>query len=183
MFRFLSMLFWLRDAPGSIQQAAEIILTSVQWQYKHVYLSDIVTYLRNTQKRIGHFRKVSTLRREIEVKPKLESSKFSTETIDYVSDVIFSIRLEFPFHTTGTIRGLKAPNNFTKLQPFQLLWNVFRALLPSFARLVAPLNQRLKKEQPPTLGSPNEIEPNFVIPLNDALMPPSFWHSSTSADT
>lgn len=81
-------------------------------------------------------------------------------------------RLKVTFHTTDTIRGLKALTKLTKLRSFLGLCSDFRRFVPNFARLVAPLSQTLKKDQPATFGPLNEEKLNCMNSLKQVLISP-----------
>ena len=44
LFRWLRMPFGLKNAPGTFQRAANVILAGVKWQFALVYLDDIIIY-------------------------------------------------------------------------------------------------------------------------------------------
>lgn len=156
--------------------ATRLALSSVRWtlrwQYALSYLDDIVIFSRTPQEHIGHVRKVLTLLHDAGVTLQLKKCKFFTETINYLGHVIRPRRLDISSHTTDAIRGLKALTSLTELRSFLGLCNVFRRFVPNFARLAAPLHQRLKKDQPATFGSLNEEELNSMNSLKNALISP-----------
>lgn len=87
--------------------------------------------------------------------------------------VIRPRRLEIALHTTDAISGLKTPTNLTELRSFLGLCNVFRRFAPNFTFLAAPLNMKLKINQPATLGPLNEEEVKSMASLMIALIFPS----------
>lgn len=68
--------------------------------------------------------------------------------MDYLNHVIKLQRMSFSSHTVETGRGLQAPSNIKELRPFFSLYNVFPRFVPNFASIAAPLNQKLRKDQP-----------------------------------
>lgn len=57
-------------------------------------------------------------------------------------------RLENASHTRNAIKGLNASRNATEIKSFLGLCNVLRHFVPSFARNVSPLSDKLRTTQP-----------------------------------
>lgn len=55
-------------------------------------------------------------------------------------------------HKMAGIKELEPPTNITAPHSFLGLGNVFRRLEPNFARMVVPLSNKLKKDQPNRFG-------------------------------
>lgn len=104
---------------------------------------------------------------------KLKKFRFHIETIEYLAYVIRSRCLDIASNTTDVIRGLQAPTNLTELRLFLALCNVFRKFVPNFARLAAPLNEKLQKDLPPTFGPLNDKETKSMNAPMEALILPS----------
>lgn len=98
--------------------------------------------------------------------------QFFSETIDYLVHVIRPRRLEIASHLTDAIRELKEPKKLTELCSFLGFCNVCRRFVLNFARLAAPSNDKLRKDQPKTFGSLNEKERESMNSLKYALISP-----------
>lgn len=48
LYRFLCMLFGLKNAPATFQRAVDIILSRAKWETAHVYLDDVIIYSKTT---------------------------------------------------------------------------------------------------------------------------------------
>lgn len=103
---------------------------------------------------------------------KLRKCKLFTETIDYLGYVIPPRRPKIASHTTDAVRELQTPINLTKLRSFLGLRNVFRRFVSKFARLAAPLNKNLRKDNLAAFAVLNDKETQPMNALNDALMLP-----------
>lgn len=101
---------------------------------------------------------------------KLKRYKFYTDYTDYFGHVICPRRLELASHTTDAIHRLHPPSNRTELPSFLGLCDVFRQLVPKFAQIAAPLDQRLMKNQLPSFPSPNSDEHYATETLKNALI-------------
>lgn len=56
------------------------------------------------------------------------------------------------------------------LKYFLGLWSVLRRFVPKFARIVAPLNAKLRKDQPPKIGDSSDLEKNEMTYLLERLI-------------
>ena len=61
LYRWLRMPFGLKNAPGTFQRAADIILASVKWQFALVYLDDIIVYSKSIEEHLDHLASVLKL--------------------------------------------------------------------------------------------------------------------------
>lgn len=109
---------------------------------------------------------------DADVTLRLKKSKFFTESIDYLGHMILPRSLEIASHTTDTIRGLQPSTNVPDLRSFLRLKTVFRCIVPNFARIVAPLNRKLCRDQPPIFGTLSKDDLNSLNTLKDALIAP-----------
>ena len=54
LYRWLRMPFGLKNAPGTFQRAADIILASVKWQFVLVYLDGVIVYSKSIEEHFDH---------------------------------------------------------------------------------------------------------------------------------
>lgn len=52
------------------------------------------------------------------------------------------------------------------------LWNVFRRFVPKFARIAAPLNEKLRKDQLGQFGALSDNEKEAMTELQNRLISP-----------
>lgn len=77
-----------------------------------------------------------------------EKCKFFTGTIDNLDHVIRPRRWALAPLITDANRGLQPPTKLTHRRTILGLCNAFRRFVPRFTSVTAPLDQRLKKDQP-----------------------------------
>lgn len=151
----------------------DVILASVRWQFALGYLEDIAVFSKSPQDHIEQMRSVLKLLYKAGGTLSLKKCRLFAENINYLRHVIWTGRFEPAEHTTNTVAKLKYTT--TKMEPcsFLGLCNVFWRFVPKFARLVAPLNKKLRKNQTKHFGPLDKKESAAVASLKEALIQPS----------
>lgn len=83
---------------------------------------------------------------------KLKKCNLFTGTIVYIGQFVRPRRPAIGTYTIGAIEKLKASTNITKLHSYLGLCNVFHRFVHNFARIAAPLHQKLRKDHPKNFG-------------------------------
>lgn len=99
------------------------------------------------EQHINHALKAFSLLCNVKATLMFKKCSFFTNTIDYVGHAILPSRQKLASHTTDDICGSKLPTNFTKLRSCLGVWNVFRRLVPNFARIMSLLTDWRKFSQ------------------------------------
>lgn len=73
-----------------------------------------------------------------------EKCSFYTDKIDSLGHIIEPAQLKVPLRTTDVINGLQKLTNVTKWKSFFSLCNVYLQFVSHFARIAAPLNQKVE---------------------------------------
>lgn len=103
LYGFTKMLFGMKSAPGTFQQAIDKLLLPVKWQNALVYVDDIMIFSKTLQESITHVKQVLTLLRKAGVRFTLKKRRFSTKTIHHLSRVTRPQQLELSLHTTHAV--------------------------------------------------------------------------------
>lgn len=82
-----------------------------------------------------------------------------------MGQVISPGSIEVAPKAADAIKKLKDPKNITELQSFLGICNVFRHFFPNFSRIYAPLNMKVRKEQPTNFNvlSPEQKKELFTM--------------------
>ena len=88
LYRWLRMPFGLKNAPGTFQRAADVILASVKWQFALVYLDDIIIYSKSIEEHYDHLQTVLGLVHKAGISLKIHKCQFFTETVDYLGHTV-----------------------------------------------------------------------------------------------
>lgn len=159
------MFFGLKNVPETFYRAMDIIQSPIKCRFALVYLDNVVVFWRLLCCYANHRKRVLFLLQDARVTLKSKKCNFFTGTTDYFDHVTCSWRLEIATHRTDSIKGLKPLTNITKLCSFFGLCNVFRRLVHSFARMAAPLSNKLKKDWPKHFGALIAEEPHELNKL------------------
>lgn len=122
------------------------------------------------EEHIGQFCRVLKLLNDTSVTLRLIMCIFFTEIINYLDRFTHPSRLAISSHTADTFCELQPPRNASKLRLFLSLRNVFRRLVPRFSGVVAPLNQKLCKNQLSIFETLGDVEMFFLNTLHNALI-------------
>ena len=170
--RFKRMPFGLCNAPATFQRTLDILLAGLRWKSCLVYLDDVIVFSKTFDEHVKHVQAVLTILKRAGISLKLKKCNFFTKAVDYLGHVIKPGRLEVATKNTAAIEGFREPETQTQLKSFLGLCNVYRRFVPNFARVSAPLNKLLKKEQSPKLEPFDDTERNAFKKLKEALASP-----------
>ena len=171
-YRFKRMPFGLCNAPATFQRTLDILLAGLRWKTCLVYLDDVIVFSKTFDEHVKHVQDVLTILQRAGISLKLKKCNFFTKAVDYLGHVIKPGRLEVATKNTAAIEGFREPETQTQLRSFLGLCNVYRRFVPNFARVSAPLNKLLKKEQGPKLEPFDDTERNAFKKLKEALASP-----------
>lgn len=87
LYKFVQMPSELEDAPGMFQQATDVVLSPLKWQFGIVYLEGIVILSRSRRDHINLVKQILSHLREARVNLMFKTCNFFTITIDYFGHV------------------------------------------------------------------------------------------------
>ena len=93
LYRFLRVLFGLKNAPATFQRAVDIILSRLKWETALVYLDDVIVYSRTVTEHMAHVPEVIRLLHTAGVSLKLAKCAFFDISVTYLGHVIRPGRL------------------------------------------------------------------------------------------
>lgn len=137
------MLFGLKNAPAAVQEAKDVILGNVSWQYALFYIGDTIVYSRTPEDYSRHMKEVPEFLNNTEIMIKMTKCSFFSDPIDYHSHVTAPGKLHIATKNTKAIRALQYPTTVSQLQSFSGLCNGYRSFVPNFAKLASTLNKKL----------------------------------------
>ena len=171
-YRFKRMPFGLCNAPATFQRTLDILLAGLRWKTCLVYLDDVIVFSKTLDEHVKHVQDVLNILQRAGISLKLKKCNFFTKAVDYLGHVIKPGRLEVATKNTAAVEGFREPETQTQLRSFLGLCNVYRRFVSNFARVSAPLNKLLKKEQSPKLEPFTDDEWKAFHKLKEALASP-----------
>ena len=166
------MPFGLKNAPGTFQRAADIILASVKWQYALVYLDDVIVYSKSIEEHFGHLDHVLQLMHDAGLTLKLNKCEFFRSSVDYLGQVISPGKLQVTQRAIEAIKKARHPLNVSEMRSFLGLCNVYRRFVKGFTKIANPLNRKLRKGEKPTWSKLTDEEQLAFETLKEALTSP-----------
>jgi len=105
-------------------------------------------YSKTEEEHNGHVDHVLCLLRQAEVALRLPKCRFFRTTVEYLGHEIKPGRLGLMDAHTRALREARFPTTRTQVRSFVGMCNVFRRLVPSFARMAAPLTDLMGSTAP-----------------------------------
>jgi Reverse transcriptase (RNA-dependent DNA polymerase) len=137
-FQYNRMPFGLRNAPATFQRTVDIVLSGLRWKTCLVYLDDIIVFSNSPEEHARHLNEVLSLLYGAGLSLKLAKCAFFRDTFNYLGHVIRPGKLEVAAKNTDALKTAKPPATQTELRSFLGLCNVYRRLVPSFAKVASP---------------------------------------------
>lgn len=146
-FRITLIMFGLGNSLGTFYRAMDALLTKGKWKFAFVHSEDTVIFSCASDEQTHHPWQTITLLYDAGATLNLKKCQFFTICIYHIGQVIHPGRLELSICAIDTMGGLEYP--ITKTEPRSVLGlsNVFHRFVPSFDRITAPLNKKLRKGQ------------------------------------
>lgn len=157
-----------------VQRKIDVIFASVKWEIALVSLNDVLLFSKTSDKYIKHIRSFSTLPRDVAFILELKNCEFFTSSLNYLECVISPRRLKIASLTFDAICNLKLPTTVIKLKSFFGICNGVRRLVRNFSLVAAPLNGKLRKDQPAGIGQLTQEETAVKSPIGQEF---HCWYS------
>ena len=168
------------DSMGEAQFFTALDANSGYWQIpvakedrdKTTFTCHAIVFSKTFNEHVKHVQDVLNILQRAGFSLKLKRCNFFTKTVDYLGHVVKPSRLEMATKNTAAIEGFRKLETQTQLKSFLSLLNVYQRLVRNFARVSAPLNKLLKKEQSPKLEPFTDDERKAFHKLKEALDSP-----------
>ena len=148
-YEWLVMPFGFRNSPATFQRIIYNLLQKHNLTpFTKNYLDDILIYSKNPTDHLKHLESVFKAFKDENVKLKLSKCQFLKEKVTYLGYDLEKNKIT-PLHdNTNSIKNFPRPNNVKNIQQFLGKVNFYHKFIPNAPKILAPLYQLLKKDQP-----------------------------------
>ncbi len=146
LYEFVVMPFGLTNAPSAFQRMMDAILGDLVGRVAHVYLDDIIVFSATAEEHAEHVRLVLDRLAEFNLVLKATKSVVGVQESRFLGHVVSAKGLAVDGKKVAALRAMPVPYDRTSLRRFLGLANYYRAFVPGFATLAAPLHHLLKSD-------------------------------------
>jgi hypothetical protein len=147
-FEYQVMPFGLTNAPATFQQIMNDIFRDMLDQFIIIYIDDLLIYSSDPAEHPNHVQAVLKRLSDHKLYAKLEKCQFNKKEVEFVGFKISDKGISMDTKKIESIAKWEAPKSVKDVQKFLGFANFYRNFIPDFSRIVLPLTNLLKKDQP-----------------------------------
>jgi len=142
------MPFGVTNAPALFMDYMNRIFRPFLDKFVVVFIDDILIYLRTKEERGRHLRVVLEILREKQLYAKLSKCEFWLEEVNFLGHIISAQGISVDPAKVKAVLQWERPKFVTEIRSFVGLAGYYRRFIEDFSRIVAPLTQLTRKDQP-----------------------------------
>ncbi|KAK2427510.1 hypothetical protein QL285_026084 [Trifolium repens] len=147
-YEFLVMPFGVTNAPAIFMAYMNRIFNSFLDKFVVVFIDDILVYSKNEEEHLEHLRLVLQVLREKRLYANPSKCDFWLEEVNFLGHVISKEGIAVDPAKIDTVLSWKQPQTVTDVRSFVGLAGYYRRFIEGFAKIVAPMTQLTRKDQP-----------------------------------
>ena len=147
LYEFLVTPFGLTSAPPTFMRLMECVLRNLTYKICLIYLDDILVYSRTFDDHLFHLRQVFDRLRQANLKLKPSKCHFACAKVQYLGHIVSGDGVAPDPEKISAVKNFPRPHNVKTVRSFLGLANYYRRFIKDFAKLAAPLNKLLRKDQ------------------------------------
>jgi len=113
-----------------------------------VFIDDILIYSRTREEHAEHLRLVLSVLREKQLYAKLSKCEFWMDEVQFLGHVISAQGIAMDLAKVEAVVKWESPKSVTEIRSFVGLAGYYWRFIEGFSKLVAPLTQLTRKDQP-----------------------------------
>ncbi|WJX12848.1 hypothetical protein P8452_03301 [Trifolium repens] len=147
-YEFLVMPFGVTNAPAIFMAYMNRIFHSFLDKFVVVFIDDILVYSKSEEEHVEHLRLVLQVLRECKLYANPSKCDFWLEEVNFLGHVISKEGIAVDPAKIDTVLSWKQPQTVTDVRSFVGLAGYYRRFIEGFAKIVAPMTQLTRKDQP-----------------------------------
>jgi len=147
-YKYVVMPFGVTNAPTLFMDYMNRIFRPFLDKFVVVFIDDILIYSRTHEEHTEHLRIVLGILRERQLFAKLSKCDFWMREVQFLGHVISSQGIAMDPAKVEAVIQWECPMSVTKIRSFVGLAGYYRRFIKRFSKIVAPLTQLTKRDQP-----------------------------------
>jgi len=142
------MPFGVTNAPTVFMDYMNRIFRPFLDMFMVVFIDDILIYSKNKEEHADHLRVVLAVLREHQLYGKLSKCEFWLEEVQFLGHVISAQGIVVDPSKIDIVLKWERPQTVTEVRSFLGLAGYYRRFVEGFSKMVSPLTQLTRKDQP-----------------------------------
>jgi len=147
-YEYVVMPFGVTNAPAVFMDYMNRIFRPYLDKFVVVFIDDILIYSRTKEEHADHLRTVLEVLREHQLYGKLSKCEFWLDEVQFLGHVISSRGISVDPSKIETVLKWERPQTVTEVRSFLGLAGYYRRFVEGFSKMVSPLTQLTRKDQP-----------------------------------
>jgi len=147
-YEYVVMPFGVTNAPTIFMDYMNRIFQPYLDQFVVVFIDDILIYSENKEEHADHLRVVLEVLREHKLYGKLSKCEFWLDEVHFFGHVISAQGISVDPAKVETMLKWERPQTVTEVRSFLGLAGYYRRFVEGFSKMVSPLTQLTRKDQP-----------------------------------
>ncbi|KAK2436721.1 hypothetical protein QL285_021693 [Trifolium repens] len=147
-YEYLVMPFGVTNAPAIFMDYMNRIFHTFLDKFVVVFIDDILIYSKDEEEHEEHLRLVLQVQRDRKLYANPSKCEFWMKTVNFLGHVISEEGISVDPAKIETVLAWKQPQTVTDIRSFVGLAGYYRRFIEGFAKIVAPMTQLTRKDQP-----------------------------------
>jgi hypothetical protein len=147
-YEYLVMPFGVTNTPAIFMDYMNRIFNPFLDKFVVVFIDDILIYSKSYEEHKDHLHQVLQILREKKLYAKLSKCEFWLGEVKFLGHVISKEGIVVDPTKVETVLSWEQPKSVTEIRSFVGLAGYYRRFIEGFAKIVAPLTQLTRKDQP-----------------------------------
>jgi hypothetical protein len=148
LYQFRKMPFGLCNAPGHFQHIMTVVLGGLLWTTSLIYIDDIIVHSPSFEDHIKHLDEVFIRLRKADLRLQPGKCHFAKNQVKYLGHIVGAEGIKADPGKCEVISKFPTPRRVKDIRSFLGAAGFYRRFVKGYARIAAPLNKLLQKDEP-----------------------------------